>query len=211
MPNDAYRDAPRLPENGAIDLRELMGAGTSPVELEIGPGRGWFLVERLRIFPDLFMVGLEIRRKWATIVDRRLSRLGLGERARVFAEDVRLVMPRLTDASLGAVYLHFPDPWWKRRHEKRRLLTPDLVGHVARTLAPGGELFLQTDVRERAALFADIVGRDGRLAPAEDSPWVSEHPYLARSPRERRVIDDGLPVYRLRYQRPFDAAPVNAP
>jgi tRNA (guanine-N7-)-methyltransferase len=207
---DPYAAAPRLPEAGPIDPRTLVTAGTPPggvasegraVELELGSGRGWFIIERLEAEPATTIIGLEIRRKWATIVDERLNKRGLAERARVFAEDARLVLPRFVDASVAIAFVHFPDPWWKKRHTKRRLVTPDLVRELARVLVAGGELFVQTDVAERAQAYVEAVALEPRLVPVPGGPEVSENPYGALSPRERRAIADGLPVTRLRWQR----------
>jgi tRNA (guanine-N7-)-methyltransferase len=198
---DPYAHAPRLPETGPIDLRALVQDGTREVELELGPGRGGFIFERLAAEPTATMIGLEIRRKWATIVDERLRSRGLGPRARVFAEDARFVLPRVLDASVARVFVHFPDPWWKKRHHKRLLLTPDLVREIARVLRPGGELFVQTDVSERAEAYARAVACEPRLEPALDGPSVAENPFGARSPREHRAMADGLPVERLLWRR----------
>lgn len=196
-----YADAPRLPEGEPLDLRELVGAGGRPVELEIGPGRGWFLVERLETDPAARIVGLEIRRKWASIVDARLGKRGLSARGRVFAADAREVVPRLEPETLSVVYIHFPDPWWKKRHAKRRVLTAELLSGVARALTPGGELFVQTDVFDRAEQFEQIVASEPRLVPWGSTARVEDNPYGARSPREKRAVADGLPVLRLRYRR----------
>jgi tRNA (guanine-N7-)-methyltransferase len=196
-----YADAPRLPEGEPIRPDVLLAAAAASVELEIGPGRGWFMIERLAAAPALGMVGLEIRRKWAAIVDERLRRRGFGDRARVFAEDARVALPRLASASFSVVYVHFPDPWWKKRHRKRLLVTDDLLHEVARVLRPGGELFVQTDVSERVEAYAHLVRGVPALQPWGDRPEVEENPYRARSPRERRTLQDGLPVYRLRYRR----------
>ena len=115
-----YEDAPRLPPGDLVDVRLLASGGWT--ELEIGPGRGWFLVERATVEPTAALVGLEIRRKWAAVVDARLSARGLGPRARVFAEDAAAALPRLgPDGSVRRVFVHFPDPWWKKRHQKRRV------------------------------------------------------------------------------------------
>jgi tRNA (guanine-N7-)-methyltransferase len=176
-----YDDAPRLPEGPGVDVRAL--AKGEWVELEVGPGRGWFLVERAVAEPRAALVGLEIRRKWATIVDQRLAKRGLGPRARVFAEDAAHALPRLgPDGSVRRVFL----------------------GEVARLLEPGGELFVQTDVEERAADYARLVDLDPRFVPDGDvagSPRIADHTYVARSPRERRAIADGLPVHRMRWRR----------
>jgi tRNA (guanine-N7-)-methyltransferase len=198
-----YEDAPKLPEGDAVEVRSL--ARSEWLEIEIGPGRGWFLVERAEVEPRAALVGLEVRRKWASIVDARLRARGLGDRARVFAEDALWALPRLVpDASVRRVFVHFPDPWWKKRHHKRLVLRDAFLDQVARLLEPGGELFIQTDVEERAAAYEDLVSLDARFRPFGDvppSPRLADNPYGARSPRERRAIADGLPVHRLRYER----------
>jgi tRNA (guanine-N7-)-methyltransferase len=198
-----YEDAPRLPETTPVDVRSL--ANGEWLEIEIGPGRGWFLVERAEFEPRAALVGLEIRRKWAAVVDGRLQARGLSSRARVFAEDARSALRRLSpDGSVRRVFVHFPDPWWKKRHRKRLVVRDDFLGEVARLLVPGGELFLQTDVEDRARAYEDLVALDPRFRAAGDDPgsaWLRENPYGARSPRERRAIEDGLPIHRLRYER----------
>ena len=150
-------------------------------------------------------MGLEIRRKWAAIVDARLAKRGLAPRARVFAEDAAHALPRVVpDASVRRVFLHFPDPWWKKRHAKRLVMKDAFLDQVARLLERGGELFVQTDVEERAAEYEELVSLERRLVPAGDvpgSPRLADHAYVARSPRERRAIADGLPVHRMRWTR----------
>ena len=201
MKPNPYADAPRLPEGESIDPRELVGAGLEPIELEIGPGRGGFMFERLAAEPAVRIVGLEIRRKWASIVDARLKARGYGDRARVFAEDARDVMPRFVERSLAVVYLHFPDPWWKKRHQKRLVMAPDFAKVLVRALVQGGGLFLQTDVEERALAYEDMLSSNPGLVPAGERARTDENPFSARSPRERRALTDGLPIYRLHYRR----------
>lgn len=209
-PHHPYARAPRVPDEGPLDLRALctragQPAPTGPVEIEIGPGRGGFVFERAAVRPERFVLGFEIRMKWATLVDERLVAQGLGARGRVYAADAKDVFARLgPDASVAVVYLHFPDPWWKKRHEKRLVVGDGLVADIARVLVDGGELFVQTDVEERAALYAEVIGACEALEPAGDepgSPRLAESPYEARSPREHHAIRDGLPVERLRWRR----------
>jgi tRNA (guanine-N7-)-methyltransferase len=198
-----YDDAPRLPDGDRVDVRTL--ACGEWVELEVGPGRGWFLVERAQVEQRAALIGLEIRRKWASVVDGRLRERGLASRARVFAEDAGMALARLGPAaSVKRVFVHFPDPWWKKRHQKRLLLSDRFIDQVARLLEPGGQFFVQTDVEERAQAYAQHVAADDRFVSdgdTPDSPCVSDNPYGARSPRERRAIADGLPVHRLRWVR----------
>lgn len=209
MPSDPYAHCPRLPSEGRIDPRRVFRSAPegvlgppedAPVELEIGPGRGWFTVERLAVSPSIRVVGLEVKRKWATIVDERLAKRKLGHRGRVFAEDVKLVLPRFESGTLSVAYLHFPDPWWKKRHQKRLVLQDTLLEELSRILIVGGELFIQTDVFERADEYEAVVAACAAFEPFGPTARVDDHPYQARSPRERKAIEDGLPVVRLRYR-----------
>jgi tRNA (guanine-N7-)-methyltransferase len=197
-----FADAAVLPPGDRVDVRSLVAGDW--IEIEVGPGRGWFLVERAEVAPQAGLVGLEVRRKWASIVDGRLAKRGLAKRARVFAEDVQYALPRLApDGSVRRFYVHFPDPWWKKRHQKRLVVRGGFLEEVVRLLEPGGELFVQTDVEERATEYESLVGLEPRLEPAGDipgSPRMADNPYVARSPRERRAIADGLPVHRMRWR-----------
>ncbi len=218
MRDDPYADAPMLPEGEELDPRKLFatedngtdgGEAHFPVELEIGPGRGWFLFERLEAAPLVRMIGLEVRRKWATIVDRRLAQRGLSSRARVFAENAKSALPRLQSNSISIAYVHFPDPWWKKRHAKRLVLTESLLTELSRIIVPGGELFIQTDVMERADEYEARVGACPDFSSYSGQARIGDNPYGARSPRERKSLEHGLPVVRLRYRRvePEDRKP----
>jgi tRNA (guanine-N7-)-methyltransferase len=82
------------------------------------------------------------------------------------------------------------------------VLEPTLLDQIARLLRREGELFVETDVEERAALYEDDIGAHAAFVPAGDHPGsarLSENPYQGRSHRERRAIDDEIPIYRLRY------------
>lgn len=179
--------------------------GEGPIEIEIGPGRGGFLFERAAAAPDRRILGLEIRLKWSAIVDERLRKAGLGGRVRALNADAREALSRLgPDASIDTFFLHFPDPWWKKRHAKRLVMGAGLLDSIARLLRAGGELYVQTDVEERAGLYAEQIEAHPAFEPAGDEPGsakLAENPYDARSPREHHAIADGLPVTRLRYRR----------
>jgi len=193
-----------LPDGAAVDLREVVRG--SWIELEIGPGpKAGFLSERALAAPEAALVGLEIRRKWAAVGDARLAKEGHAARTRVFCEDARLALPRLgPSGSVTRAFLHFPDPWWKKKHTKRLVMGDVFMNEVARLLMPKGELYVQTDVEERAEQYAGVVTSHEAFLPAGDvagSAAVAENPYGARSPREHRAIADGLPVFRMRWLR----------
>lgn len=208
-----YKHAPRFPDGERVDHRELI-PGEGPLEIEIGPGRGGFLFERAIAAPSSRLLGLEIRLKWSALVDERLKKRGFGERARVLNADAKEALARLgPDASVALFTMHFPDPWWKKRHEKRLVMGPGLLDSIARLLVDGGELFVQTDVEARAAEYEAQISAHPAFEPfgdVEGSPRLAENPYGARSPREQHAIADGLPIHRLRYRRRPRAEPLTA-
>jgi tRNA (guanine-N7-)-methyltransferase len=202
-----YANPPRLPDaegGGPVELSSLFGR-PGPVELVIGPGRGAFILERSEAVPDACILGLEIRRKYAQLVDERLARFDKHPHVRVLCEDAKLALPRVQpDACIARVFVHFPDPWWKKRHQKRLVVVDPLVEELIRLLEDGGELFVQTDVEDRADEYRARLDTFDALAPHGDdpgSPVLAANPYRAKSNRERRADQDGLPVYRLRYRR----------
>lgn len=197
-----YAHAPRLPpDSDHVDPRTLLGS-RGPVELEIGPGRGTFILERLEFGgPDVHILGLEIRRKWATLVDDKIRAGGWGTRGRVFAEDARLALERFPGKCLSRVYVHFPDPWWKKRHHKRLLAGRALADQVGRLLCTGGDFFVQTDVEERAELYEQAFFGHPLFTPWGETPVVEDPQFGARSPREKRALQDGLPIFRRRWRR----------
>jgi tRNA (guanine-N7-)-methyltransferase len=199
-----YALALRLPE-GAVDVRKVLEAPVSRIEIEIGPGRGGFFLGRLEARGDVGLIGFEIKRKWTVIVNERLARSGLADRGRIFAEDIRTALPSLgPEGSIDAMFFHFPDPWWKKRHQKRLVVGTDVLDQCARLLRPRGELFIQTDVEERAALYETQICAHAGFVAAGDAPGaarMAENPYEARSHREKRAIEDRLPIFRLRFAR----------
>lgn len=202
-PNHPYAHAPRFPD-GEVTVDQLI-PGEGAFEIEIGSGRGGFLFERAEARPDVRIVGVEIRLKWSALVDERLHKQGKAARARCLNGDAKEALARLgPDGAVSVVYLHFPDPWWKKKHEKRLVMGATLLDSVARLLQVGGELFVQTDVEERASLYRGQIEAHPAFEPAGDaegSPMLAENPYQARSPREHHAIADGLPVYRMRYRK----------
>jgi len=200
-----YLSAPHLALEGPVDVRTLLPTPHLTIEIEIGPGRGGFLLERVTRGEDVGLVAFEIKRKWATIVNERLGRAGLAGRARVFADDARAALARLQPSgAVAAFFFHFPDPWWKKKHQKRRLITAALLDDVARLLCSDGELFIQTDVEERALLYETQIAAHPCFEARGDqigSARLAENPYGARSHRERRALADALPVHRLHFVR----------
>ncbi|MBX7196388.1 MAG: tRNA (guanosine(46)-N7)-methyltransferase TrmB [Sandaracinaceae bacterium] len=198
-----YGEMARRAPEGDIDFDALFdapGPGDAPRELEIGFGRGRFLVERARSAPGSRILGIEIKAKWGHLVEERRKREGLTHVV-ALAGDARQILPRLRPrACLARVFLHFPDPWWKKKHGKRRVLDDDFLAEVSRLLAPGGELFVQTDVEDRALEMRERIEAfavEGAPAFSMRGAFDQPNPYGARSNREARADEDHLPVYRV--------------
>lgn len=198
-PIDYGRLAPKPPE-GELDLDALV-PGEGPLELDIGFGRGLSLLRRAESAPDRRLLGIEIKAKWVTKVDRRLRRLEL-DRVTVWAGDAREILARAgPDGSVARAFVHFPDPWWKKRHQKRRMVSDGLLDALGRLLAAEGELFLQTDVEDRAAAFVEQLRAHPAFELAGEGGYLEDNPFGILSNRERRASEDGLPVYRILARR----------
>jgi len=195
-----YRELAPRPDEGPIDLEALL-PGAGPIEIDIGFGRGRSVLDRAQAAPDARILGIEVKPKWVCVVEQRLRREGL-DRARVFAADARELLARSgPDGCVRRVSIHFPDPWWKKRHAKRRVVGDALLDEVVRLLARGGELLIQTDVEERAELYRLLVAARTGLEPLGDRGFVEANPFGARSNREVRAEGDGLPVWRVHARR----------
>jgi tRNA (guanine-N7-)-methyltransferase len=139
-----------------LDWHAFFGRA-APVEVEIGCGKGAFLLEYARVTPERNLLGIENQPRWSRWIAERLARTPLPN-MRVLCADAALVIARFVrDDSVRAYHLYFPDPWWKRRHHKRRLVGPDFAAELLRTLEPGGTLHVATDVRARFdAMLAEL-------------------------------------------------------
>ena len=150
------------------DLCALFGR-QAPVELEIGFGKGFFLVCAAQARPEVNYLGVEIDRGLELYVAGRIAKRGL-RNVRLIRADARvLVRDYLADDVLAAMHVYFPDPWWKKRHAKRRLFSPEFARQCARVLVPGGALHIASDVED----YFGAVCRSLRDAGLEEQPPVA--------------------------------------
>jgi len=173
---------------GFLDHRHL--------EVEIGCGRGHFIEEMARTHPDRRFLVIEARGRYVRMALRRLDRLG-AENVRVVYGDAREILPALVpERAAASVYLLFPDPWWKKRHVKKRVSTPEFLAAVHSRLRPGGALVFRSDVEayvERMdRLMADLAGY--RLMEGIPEGTAQSH-------RHKKSLALGLPVWERVFQR----------
>jgi tRNA (guanine-N7-)-methyltransferase len=130
--------------------------------LEIGPGRGEYLLGQAAVHPERQFAAIEVSGERCTKLIRRIEQAGL-KNVVLANGDARAVMPRLIrEASLQLVVVLFPDPWPKRRHVFHRLMTTEFLADLARYVAPGGELFLKSD----APSYVEWVAANASSIPA---------------------------------------------
>ena len=129
---------------GGLDPKDLFSPRPEAACLEIGFGGGEHLAAQAAANPDTGFIGSEVFLNGVASMVRHVDEQNLGN-VRIFDEDVRHLLPVLKDASLNRIFLLFPDPWPKTRHAKRRFISPEMLGEMARLLIDGGELRVASD------------------------------------------------------------------
>jgi tRNA (guanine-N7-)-methyltransferase len=175
----------------------------APLEVELGSGKGLFLSSAATAQPDRNFLGLEVARKYALHAAARLAQRELTNARMVFGDGLRVFREFLPDASLAAVHVYFPDPWWKARHRKRRVMNAEFLGQALRTLKPGAPLHFWTDVQEYFDTTLELIASLGTFeGPFEVSEAQPQHELDYRTHFERRMRLHNLPVYRSEFRKP---------
>ncbi len=186
------------PEALPIDWLEVFGR-VAPLGLEIGFNRGRFLRDLARGRPDEDFVGVEIRRRYSWHLCHAMQREGETARnLRIIWGDAKLVAPAVFGrGALSNIYINFPDPWWKRRHVKRRLVDSDFAETMSALLAPGGRIWVKSDV--------EAIGEEISAALAGVQTLAGPEPFEAEAlpftTREVRCVHLEMPIWRFSYAR----------
>ncbi|MBN2217168.1 MAG: tRNA (guanosine(46)-N7)-methyltransferase TrmB [Pirellulales bacterium] len=175
----------------------------APLEVEVGSGKGLFLRSAAAARPEVDFLGIEIGQKYAQFAAAALAKRGLDNAVMVNGDALRLFADLLPEASVAAVHVYFPDPWWKKRHKKRRVLCESFVLDVQRVLVPGGELHFWTDVEEYFQTALALLAAATRLeGPFEVAETEAQHDMDYRTHFERRTRQHGQQVHRSRFRKP---------
>jgi tRNA (guanine-N7-)-methyltransferase len=173
----------------------------APLEIEVGSGKGMFMEKISGARPERDFVGIEVVKKYARFAAARLARQGRTNAVMIQGDALRFFREWLADESADAIHVYFPDPWWKKRHRKRRVMNEPFLRDIERTLKPGGELHFWTDVeeyfQETLAMLAAATSLEGPLPVPE--PSVDESNY--RTHFERRMRLHSEPVYRSLFRK----------
>jgi len=188
-----------------LDIADVPRVAAPPgqaLEVELGAAEAHFLIDRARADAATAFVGVEIRRELVEAVNGACAAAGPANVRSVFA-NMSVDMGRLfADGSVRRFFLNFPDPWFKSRQHKRRVIGPGLMTEIGRALAPGGELFVQTDIFALALdAMAALEGDDGFSSVAGAWTFLRENPYDAKSRRERQCESEDARIWRLLYRK----------
>jgi tRNA (guanine-N7-)-methyltransferase len=169
-----------------------LAPGLQRIEVEIGSGDGKFLVEAALQHPTSLFVGFEVSAGSVARVLRRSP----PPNALIKQLDGRWVVEHvLADRTIDAYHVYFPDPWWKKRHAKRRLFSGEFAQALRRTLVPGGSLYLLTDVETRYREIESVLAESGFAAFA----WERSANSAAQSSYERKYRAQGRSVWGARF------------
>jgi len=174
---------------------------SNPVELEVGTGRGMFIVNASETHSDTNFVGMELDYTEGRHTAKRLQKRNRPN-ARIFGGDARIGIPKFIPArSLLAVHVYFPDPWWKRKHRSRRIFDAWFLNEVSRILISGGILHAWTDVEEYFQVMTEVVSANPNflpLPPPEERPATHDMDYHTSFERKKRKA--GFPIYRGKWE-----------
>ncbi len=184
------------------DTAALFGR-QAPLEVEVGSGKGLFMRTAAEARPDVDFLGIEVAKKYATFAAAGLAKRELTNGKMVAGDGLRIFSELLLADSLQAVHVYFPDPWWKARHKRRRVLNEPFLRNVHRTLQPGGSLHFWTDVEEYFCTTLELLAELGLFeGPLDVAESAAEHDMDYRTHFERRTRQNDDPVYRSEFRKP---------
>ncbi|MEL7369727.1 MAG: tRNA (guanosine(46)-N7)-methyltransferase TrmB [Myxococcota bacterium] len=184
---------------GPIDRHTLFGR-TAPLEMDLGCGGGGFLFERAAAHPERDFIGLEIRKPLVDDNNRRVEHLGLTN-LRFFYANANINLDDQPSGSVDRFFVMFPDPCFKKRHWKRRILQPKLVREMTLALPIGGQIFAQSDIRPLAEEMLEFLAQETVLRPILGDVLQTPSPFEQKTEWERHHEAADEPVYRMLFEK----------
>ncbi len=179
---------------GLIDWSEFYG-NSNPVELDVGSGRGLHLVTAGQSNPHINYLGIEIDYKEGRRAAKRLKKREIAN-TRVLGGDVnRAFNNHFAPHSVDAIHVYFPDPWWKRRHRRRRLFTDLFADRLSRTVKPGGLIHSWTDVKDYFEVIQALMDHHPGfevLPPPEEREPLHDLDYQTSFERKKRQAGETI-------------------
>jgi tRNA (guanine-N7-)-methyltransferase len=183
-----------------LDWEKIYAKPDQALHLDIGCAKGKFILEMAQLETNWNFLGLEIREPLVEDVNKRRDELKLQNMHCLFCNANNSLKPLLSclvPGTLQRVSIQFPDPWFKNRHAKRRVVQPELVSELAEYLAPGGIVFLQSDIKFVAVEMRDRFSENTAFFRQGDGEWLPENPLPVATEREIFTLEKSEPVYRV--------------
>ena len=180
------------------DWNKVYAVLTQPLHIDIGCGKGRFLSSMATLEPNWNFLGLEIREPLVHEAINWRNDLGLTNLHYLFcnvSNSLPSILNSLPPGTLQRVTIQFPDPWFKNRHSKRRVVQPELVAELATYMSAGGIVFLQSDIEAVAMEMRDRFDRHPAFQRQHEG-WLLENPLPVPTEREKSTRSRGEPVYR---------------
>lgn len=190
-----YRQEPE-----PVELAKVFVRPTQPLHLDIGSARGRFILRMAQVEPDWNFLGVEIREPLVTEANEIANENGLRNLHYEFCNAMIWLDKLLSDIPgvlLKTVSIQFPDPWFKKKHAKRRMVNSELVEAVVRKLSVGGRIFVQTDIEFLADEMFALFRSDERLSEIQ----IQANPFSVKTEREKAVEDKSMPVFRAMFAK----------
>jgi len=181
-----------------LDFVDIFGRH-GPVHIEVGTGKGTFLLGEARTQPEVDFLGIEWARKYYRYAVDRIGRWGVTNVRIIRTDAASFIGDFVPDDSVECFHIYFPDPWPKKRHHKRRFISADTLDHLLRCLTMGGRLRIATDHAEYFEVIEDLItGRADRLEQTEFTPTAgAEAGEITGTNYERKYIKDKRQIYTI--------------
>ncbi|BAZ04104.1 tRNA (guanosine(46)-N7)-methyltransferase TrmB [Calothrix sp. NIES-3974] len=186
-----------------LEWDKIFAQPHQPLHLDIGCARGRFVLQMAAIEPTWNFLGLEIREPLVIDANRVRDEQGLTNLHYVFCNannSLKNLLKNLPQDTLQRVTIQFPDPWFKTRHGKRRIVQPQLIQEIAEYLIPGGMVFLQSDIEFVQQEMCDRFTENPAFL-RENQQWLAQNPFPVPTEREIATLNKGEPVYRTIFRR----------
>ncbi len=194
----------------SLDYKKLFST-EQPVIVEIGFGTADYLIHLAETRPDHNIIGLEISSQSMDKAERKIETLGLSNVRPIHSTGETALAHLFEPESVQEFHINYPDPWFKKKHGRRRLIKRETVDMLNSRLVVGGTLLLATDIIEYAEMSHEILADTAGLTNTFDSPWVGDLEGRFRTKYEMKGYDEGRSGHFFIYTRndtPVDHPPV---
>ena len=186
------------------DWKDIYQNPRQPLHLDLGCARGRFILQMAQLHPEINFLGIEIRNPLvieAIEAKNRAQLTNLHYLSGNINSSGSILLSSLPTDLLQCITVQFPDPWFKHKHLKRRMLQPDLINYLVKYLLPEGSFFIQSDILAVAQEMKRYLQAHQDLILTHTDEWLDSNPMPIPTEREIGVINKGETVYRAFFKK----------